>query len=92
MICQNQETNACCLQETYFKYKESKRLNVKEFKRTHQAMSKKLKKAGVAIFTSKDFIIRVIVRKNKEIMIIYIISEGYKICSANVERRVMKST
>lgn len=28
-------------------------------------MSKKLKKAGVAIFTSKDFIIRVIVRKKQ---------------------------
>lgn len=55
-------------------------------------MSKKLKKAGVAIFTSKDFIIRVTVRKNKEIMIIYIISEGYKRCSGNVERRAMKST
>lgn len=50
----------CMLETIYFKYKESEKLKVKGFKRTYQTRSKKIKKAGVAIFISKevDFITR----------------------------------
>ena len=59
----NQEPNACCPQETDFKYKEPEKLKAKGCKSTYQVRNKQHKKAEEATFLSKE--VNFITRENE---------------------------